>query len=162
MRISRDAWAIQLATYTAKRSTCRRRSVGCLLLNEKGHIIATGYNGTPMKFNHCVDSPQCPSAFAESGTSLDGCYAVHAEQNALLQCKDVWDIDTAYVTAAPCITCTKLLLNTSCNRIVFLEDYPTSGRVLWEGMGRTWEKFNDVLPREEESTYGRIETTNIQ
>jgi hypothetical protein len=39
-----------------------------------------------------------------SGTGLDVCEAIHAEQNALLQCKDVEQIDTAYVTAMPCMT----------------------------------------------------------
>ena len=45
MRPTRDQWAIQLAQLTAERSTCCRRHVGCILLNERGHVLATGYNG---------------------------------------------------------------------------------------------------------------------
>jgi deoxycytidylate deaminase len=43
------------------------------------------------------------------------------------------------VTASPCVTCCKLLLNTSCERIVFAEVYPHSeAQRLWETAGRVW------------------------
>jgi dCMP deaminase len=79
-------------------------------------------------------------ASAASGQSLDACEAIHAEQNALLQCRDAWDIDTCYVSASPCVTCTKLLLNTSCRRIVFREVYPHSqAQELWSRRpGNVW------------------------
>lgn len=161
-RLTRDEWAMQLAQLTAQRSTCCRRAVGCVLLNEKGHVIATGYNGVAAGQPHCneenpeivvhtfspVSRPDlypnaCKGATAPSGQSLDACQAIHAEQNAMLQCKDVYEIHTAYVTASPCITCTKLLLNTSCQRIVFVEEYPHGeARTLWESAGREWLKIN--------------------
>lgn len=88
----------------------------------------------PKNFPHA-----CPGAFSESGTNLDGCEAIHAEQNALLQCKDVREIHTCYCTASPCVTCTKLLLNTGCMRIVFLEEYPhPAAGELWTRAGREW------------------------
>src|SRR3990167_8057918 len=81
-------------------------------------------------------------AQAPSGTNLDGCQAIHAEQNALLQCRDMYAIHTAYVTASPCMTCCKLLLNTSCQRIVYVEEYPHSAaKDLWTGAGRSWEQL---------------------
>ena len=49
--------------------------------------------------------------------------ATHAEQNALLQCHDVMDIDTIYITCSPCMTCAKLIANTSCKKIVYSEEY---------------------------------------
>ena len=37
----------------------------------------------------------------------------------------------------PCMTCTKLLLNTSCKRIVYIEDYPhQEAKELWTRNGR--------------------------
>lgn len=165
-RISRDEWAVQLAVATSQRSTCMRRAVGCVLLNKRGHLLSTGVNGVASGLPHCneivvqpVDvstlddkSPefwnrdtyphQCPGAQSPSGTNLDGCEAIHAEQNALLQCKDVYEIETCYVTTSPCMTCTKLLLNTTCKRIVFTSEYPhTEARALWEKAGRIWQKF---------------------
>lgn len=60
----------------------------------------------------------------------------------MLQCKDVYSIHTCYVTASPCMTCIKLLLNTSCERIVFVEEYPHSAaKELWISAGRAWEQL---------------------
>lgn len=141
-----------LAVVTAQRATCLRRSVGCVLLNERGHVIATGYNGVAAGQPHCnkhdMFAPEgmpfaCPGAHLPSGTGLDGCHAVHAEQNALLQCRDVYSIQTAYVTASPCMTCTKLLLNTSCKQIIFIDEYPhAEAKQLWESSGREWSKLD--------------------
>jgi dCMP deaminase len=169
MRPTKDQWALQLAKVTAQRATCCRRQVGAVLLNERGHVLATGYNGVAAGQPHCnevkligedwedlgdgVSRPRnmvesfpnaCPGAQSPSGTNLDGCQAIHAEQNALLQCRDVYAIHTCYVTASPCMTCTKLLLNTTCERIVFIEEYPhTEARDLWVSAGRIWEQLRD-------------------
>lgn len=140
MRISRDDWALELARLTAQRSTCLRRAVGCILLNARGHVLATGYNGAASGLPHC-DGGVCKRFGAVSGSNLDDCVAIHAEQNALLQCKDIFDINTCYVTHSPCVTCTKLLLNTSCERIVFVDEYPhPQAKELWTNAGRSWEQ----------------------
>lgn len=158
MRLSRDEWALKLALLTAQRTTCCRRAVGCVLLNARGHVLSTGYNGVAAGLPHCnhveneilhdglagvpVFPHACSGAKAPSGTNLDGCQAIHAEQNALLQCRDMYAIHTAYVTASPCMTCCKLLLNTSCQRIVYVEEYPHSAaKDLWTGAGRAWEQL---------------------
>ncbi|CAB4142476.1 ComEB Deoxycytidylate deaminase [uncultured Caudovirales phage] len=165
IRPTRDQWAMELAITTSRRSTCCRRNVGCVLLNDRGHVIATGYNGVAAGLPHCnervLEDPidvgllqagmvgrkvtypfACDGAVSPSGTDLDACHAIHAEQNALLQCKDVYSIDTAYVTASPCIACTKLLLNTSCRRIIYRDEYPhPTARRLWTSSGRDWEQL---------------------
>lgn len=149
MRPSRDQWAMEMAKVTAKRSTCLRRQVGCVLLDFKGHVLSTGYNGVASGMPHCnheamapvqeqtVYYPNaCSGATSPSGTNLDGCQAIHAEQNALLQCRNVYAIDTCYTTCSPCMTCIKLLMNTSCKRIVFAEEYPHSEALeLWKKAG---------------------------
>jgi dCMP deaminase len=130
---------MDLALVTAGRATCLRRQCGCVLLNYKGHVLATGYNGVAAGQAHCNDGNPCAGASAPSGQSLDTCQAIHAEQNALLQCRDVYTIWTAYVTASPCITCCKLLLNTSCERIVFIDNYPhPEAKAMWLSAGREW------------------------
>lgn len=121
-----------MAHLVATRGTCARRRVGCVLVDEHNHVLATGYNGVPKGMAHCRDGQPCAGATAESGDSLDLCEATHAEQNALLQCKDAMAIHTAYTTTAPCVTCVKLLLNTGCKRIVFTQDYPHArAREMW-------------------------------
>lgn len=169
MRPSKDQWAIELAQVTAKRATCLRRQVGCVLVNKRGHVLATGYNGVAAGQQHCnqvkligadykqfgkdpaVQKPKrmveslpyaCSGARMMSGTHLDECQAIHAEQNSLLQCRDVYTIHTCYVTTSPCITCAKLLLNTSCEKIVFTEEYShKAAEELWVRAGRAWQKF---------------------
>ena len=148
MRIAKDAWAMELARVTARRSTCLRRAVGCVLLNARGHVLATGYNGVAAGLPHCnelgtIESSYphaCPGATAASGTQLDACLAIHAEQNALLQCRDVYEIDACVVTVSPCVTCTKLLMNTSCRRIIYADEYAHNAEAenLWRRAGREW------------------------
>lgn len=161
-RLSREAWAMEVARVTAKRATCLRRAVGCVLLDSDGFILSTGYNGVAAGQPHCNKATglgigpggaggqttyrhSCPGAFAASGTNLDGCHAIHAEQNALLRCADVRRIHLAFVTASPCMTCVKLLMNTGCRIIVFDEEYPhTEAQALWQSMGRLWVSFEDL------------------
>lgn len=140
MRPEKDAYFLRMADLVATRATCLRRSVGCVLTNERGHVLATGYNGVAAGQPHCNTRCDgkfphaCEGATAKSGTSLDTCQAIHAEQNALLQCGDVFRIHTCYCTTLPCVVCTKLLLNTSCARIVYIDEYPHSEAVrkLWK------------------------------
>jgi dCMP deaminase len=155
MRPTKISWAVQLAQVCAQRSTCCRRQVGCVLLNDRFQVLSTGYNGVTAGLPHCNDvdpdtavetfSPTahypnaCRGASAPSGQMLDACEAIHAEQNALLQCRNVYEIHTCVVTASPCITCVKLLLNTSCDQIIFVDEYPhKEARGLWLKSGRAW------------------------
>tara|TARA_R110000824_G_scaffold167908_1_gene344977 strand:+ start:353 stop:817 length:465 start_codon:yes stop_codon:yes gene_type:complete len=115
-RIDLDRYFLQMASLVAKRATCRRRKVGCVLVDSENHVMATGYNGVPTQFPHCLDSP-CEGASDPSGEGLDKCLAVHAEQNALLQLRSN-DILTAYLTTTPCVTCAKIIANSSIKRIV--------------------------------------------
>lgn len=163
-RPTRDEWAVAIVRETAKRATCLRRQVGCILVDKDGHILSTGYNGVAagrphcnefiisensnklvIKARHCGLTSQnypnaCRGAVAKSGTNLDACEAIHAEQNALLRCRDIREIHTAYISCSPCMTCAKLLSNTSCKRIVFGELYPNSEAVekFWLGGGGKW------------------------
>ena len=120
-RLDVDSYFLQMAQLVAQRSTCRRRSVGCVLVDSNNHVVATGYNGVPTHFPHCLDYP-CVGADSPSGTNLEQCLAVHAEQNALLQLRSN-DRLTAYLTVSPCITCAKMIANSKITRIVAQESY---------------------------------------
>lgn len=143
-RMHNDEIFMSQAIIAGAGSTCFRRMVGCVLTNHLNHIIGVGRNGVPRGVRHCIDH-KCPGADLPSGSGLDACLASHAEMNALVQCHDVEDIRTCYCTASPCMQCIKSLLNTGCERIVFLEEYPhNESKVLWlgaQGKRRTWEHF---------------------
>lgn len=154
MRPTKDAYFVAMARLVATRATCVRRAVGCVLVNHRGHVLATGYNGREAGAAHCNHHDPlhetgypfaCEGAFAGSGVALDACEAVHAEQNALLQCRDPWAIETCYTTTMPCATCAKLLLNTSCARVVYVEPYPAHAALvarLWASRALT--QFHDA------------------
>lgn len=161
MRPSRDETWLNVAREIARRSTCLRRAVGCVLVDARGHVLSTGHNGVAAGRPHCNEGVRhydgrdevtgewlwkypnaCAGAAAPSGARLDDCEAVHAEANALLQCRDPFEIDVCYVTVSPCVPCAKLLLNTSCARVVFLEEYAggAAARELFaKDGGRRWE-----------------------
>ena len=114
---------LDIAHVIAKRSTCRRRAVGCVLVDEMNRILSVGHNGVPPGVQHCTDEP-CPGADAPSGHGLDLCEASHAEANALLFCGDTSKIHKVFCTVSPCLACVKLLLMTPAQCIVFEEEYP--------------------------------------
>ena len=122
MRLDIDEYFLNMARLTALRSTCVRRQVGCILVDTDNHVVATGYNGVPKNFIHCLDKP-CKGADAQSGTRLNECKAVHAEMNALLQLQST-DILTAYITVTPCFDCSKVLANSNVKRIISPVWYP--------------------------------------
>ena len=121
-RLDIDEYFLQISALVGERSTCIRRKVGCVLVDTRKHIVATGYNGVPYGFPHCLDRP-CEGAFAPSGVDLDKCLAVHAEVNAFLQLTSE-DKLTAYLPATPCFSCAKMICNSNVVRIVAKEWYP--------------------------------------
>lgn len=156
-RPSIDEWGLHLAEVVATRGTCIRRQVGCALLNSRGRLLSVGYNGPAADRPHCAEEifqsdsfgnplksefpNACKGAYLPSGEGLDTCQAIHAEANALLQCAAVDKIATAYVTVAPCVNCVKMLMNTSCRRIVFGQPYAAKhaeAEVWWRDAGREW------------------------
>ncbi len=69
-------------------SSCyqENRHIGAIIVKNK-RVIATGYNGAPQGIKSCVDKKEClrKKMNIESGTRHEFCYAVHAEQNAIIQ-----------------------------------------------------------------------------
>ena len=137
-----DEYFMQITKVVATRGSCVRRKVGAVIVDSRNVFLESGYNGKAAGIINCLDSP-CEGAYAPSGTSLEKCEAIHAEAQCLIRCSDVMRIHTLYVSCSPCISCVKMLMQTSCMRIVFAEDYPHSdSKKLWlqSKEGRTWEK----------------------
>lgn len=127
-RISWDDTFMEIAEIVAKRSTCLRRQVGAVLVQDN-HIIATGYNGSPKGVSHCEELGGClrEKLNVPSGQRAELCRAVHAEENSVIQCatKNTSTVGaTIYVTASPCSMCMKTLINAGIKRIVAKEKYP--------------------------------------
>ena len=110
-----DQRYLEMAEIWARNSYCKRRQVGAILVKDR-MIISDGYNGTPSGFeNVCED---------ENGATKP--YVLHAEANAITKvAKSANNCDgsTLYITAAPCIECSKLIIQAGIRRVVYAEDY---------------------------------------
>lgn len=106
-----DLRYLRMARIWAKNSYCKRRQVGALVVKDK-MIISDGYNGTPSGFeNICEDE-----------NNLTKPYVLHAEANAitkLARSSNNSDRATLYVTAAPCLECSKLIIQAGIKRVVY-------------------------------------------
>ncbi|MCL6637362.1 MAG: ComE operon protein 2 [Alicyclobacillus sp.] len=117
-RMSWEAFFATQSRVMALRSTCPRLAVGCVIVRDK-RMIASGYNGSLRGDVHCSDV---------GCRIVDGhCVrAIHAEQNALLQCAR-FGISTEgadlYVTHLPCLQCTKSIIQAGIQRVYFEEVY---------------------------------------
>ena len=110
-----DRSYLRMAEIWAENSYCRRRKVGALIVKDN-MIISDGYNGTPSGFeNICED---------ENGVTKP--YVLHAEANAITKVAksgNSSDGATLYVTAAPCIECSKLIIQAGIRRVVYAREY---------------------------------------
>ncbi len=118
MRKSWDEYFMDIARQVKERSTCPRLRVGAVIVKGK-RIKGTGYNGSPPHFPHC-DDVGC--------LMIDGhCKrTIHAEVNALMECSPEERAGaTIYITAQPCMECTKLIIASGIERVVYANPYPT-------------------------------------
>lgn len=107
---------MEMAFLVAERSPCLRKQVGCILIDKNFHVLATGYNGPPRDWPHCKT---CKRKGKDPAIDYLACNAVHAEQNAVIQCYDTSKIDACFVTHFPCPACSRLLHNTKCRKIFY-------------------------------------------
>lgn len=109
-----DSRYMRMARIWAENSYCVRRKVGALIVKDK-MIISDGYNGTPSGFENVCE---------EDGVTKS--YVLHAEANAITKvAKSANNCDgaTLYITAAPCIECSKLIIQAGIRRVVYADAY---------------------------------------
>ena len=141
-----DLRYLRMARIWAENSYCKRRQVGALVVKDK-MIISDGYNGTPSGFeNVCEDN------------NVTKPYVLHAEANAitkLARSSNNSEGSTLYVTASPCIECSKLIIQSGIKRVVYAEKYRlTDGIDLLKRAGVKVEYMNpdEMGSSSEEST----------
>ena len=110
-----DKRYLRMARIWAENSYCTRRKVGALIVKDK-MIISDGYNGTPSGFENVCE--------LDNGTTKP--YVLHAEANAITKIAKSGnnsDGATLYVTASPCLECSKLIIQSGIRRVVYSETY---------------------------------------
>ena len=114
MKIYDDKY-LRMAAIWAENSYCKRRKVGALIVKDR-MIISDGFNGTPSGFeNVCED---------ENGVTKP--YVLHAEANAISKVAKSGNSAegaTLYITASPCMECSKLIIQAGIKRVVYTDEY---------------------------------------
>ncbi len=128
-----DKWDkrfMDLTETIAKWSSCFKadRSVGAVIVRNK-RILTTGYNGAPSGIKSCKEKGEClrQNLGIQSGTRHELCYAIHAEQNAIIQAAKMGvciEGATLYCTHQPCVICSKMIVNAGITRVVYARPYP--------------------------------------
>ena len=118
-----DTYFMNITIEIAKRSTCLRHQIGAVIV-KNNIIVSSGFNGAPRGLPHCIETSCIRNKLSIlSGTQLELCEGVHAEQNALLQAgKDALGA-TLYINAWPCKPCAKLIINAQIKRVVVTNSY---------------------------------------
>ena len=107
---------MRMAEELAKRSTCARLQVGTVITDgQLENVVAIGYNGNVRGFpNQCDDDT--PGA----------CGCIHSEQNALVKAPGQLRSKVAFVTASPCVSCAKLMIQANVAFVFYRECYRDS------------------------------------
>ncbi len=146
-----DKWDdrfMDIANTVAKWSSCyqENRQVGAVIARDK-RILTTGYNGAGSGIKNCKDRGECmrKKLNIESGTRQELCFAVHAEQNAIIQAARMGisvENATLYCTHQPCVICAKMIINSGITRVVYSQGYPDEFSLqMFEEAGVKLEKY---------------------
>ena len=129
-RVSKIDTYLNCAEVFAHRSTCIKRKYGAVIVKDDV-VISTGYNGAPRGFENCCDIGTCPrmERNMHQGEGYGICRAVHAEENALLNCSrgqtmgaDLYLVgvnpeDNSIHEAKPCPLCARSIIQAGINNV---------------------------------------------
>ena len=121
-----DQYLLKMALIVSERATCRRHSVGAVLVKDK-MVLSTGYNGAAKGAKDCLELGCLRDEMGiKSGERHEICRAIHAEQNAIIQAssngislKD----SKMYCTHTPCNICAKMMANAGIKEVIVFHKY---------------------------------------
>lgn len=136
-----DKAYLRMATTWAELSHCKRKQVGALIVRD-GMIISDGYNGAPSGFDNCC----------ENEVGKTHWYVLHAEANAISKvAKSTHNCEgaTLYLTLSPCKDCSKLVVQSGIDRVVYVKEYKDrSGLDFLKQAGVTLEQIENPFDGE--------------
>ena len=128
-----DKWDkrfMEMADLVSTWASCYQpnRKIGAVIVKNK-RVMTTGYNGAPAGIKTCRERGEClrRKLNIPSGQRQELCYAVHAEQNAIIQAAKLGisiDGATLYCTHQPCVLCAKMIINADIKEVVYQNPYP--------------------------------------
>ena len=131
LRPSWDEYFMEVVRAVAKRSTCDRGRMGCVIARDQ-QVLVTGYSGSPKGFPHCDEvGHQLKTTIHEDGSQTVHCVrTTHAEQNAIVQAAKLGVPiagGTVYSRMTPCAVCAKMIVNADIVRVVCEKRYHAGG-----------------------------------
>lgn len=121
MRPSIHESFIDICDVIARRSTCLKNKVGCVIVRD-GRIISQGVNGRLSKLPNCCDTRICDRKNIPSGTMYEIGLCNHAEQNAIFYAAKYGistNDTTIYVNSSICRMCMKSILAAGITNIYY-------------------------------------------
>ena len=135
-----DTYFLNIAKAVCMRSTCLRRNYGAVIVDSSKAIVSTGYNGSPVGDINCCDYGKCKreELHVPKGERYELCKAIHAEQNAIINCTKQRMIgSTIYIygknfdgtlaSGCPCLLCERMIKNGGIAEAVYL--LPKDGKI---------------------------------
>jgi len=119
--MTKHEYICRICDVVREKSSCVKRKVGAVAVNEDFEILATGFNESPRGFPHCDGGRTCGDPCTRT---------IHAEQNLIAQAakrgialKD----SMLYCTYTPCVTCARLLVNVEIWKVYARDDNQDGG-----------------------------------
>ena len=149
-RISKIDTYLNVAEAFAYRSTCIKRKYGAVIVKDD-MVVSTGYNGFPRGMTIAATLvPAQGFSWPAPGEGYGMCRAIHAEQNALLNCSreqtmgadlylaGVNPADNSVHRAKPCPVCARMIIQAGIRNVIMrvgeqADGYETvpSDRLVW-------------------------------
>lgn len=141
-----DSVYMQTASAHALLSKAVRAKVGAVLVTSHG-VTLTGYNGTATGRDNCCETLE-PQPFPHEPALVTKPEVIHAELNCILKAarEGVSCIDsTVYVTLAPCVQCSAMMVQAGVKRLVYKTPYrDVSGLSLLECSGVRVQQYSET------------------
>ena len=108
-----DEFWLDMVDLIATQSHCKKKQVGCVIVDKSKRLVSMGVNGTLAGMpNKCED---------DNGKTIHR-EVLHAEMNALANADKKIKGCTAYLNYAPCENCAKTLLQFGISKFVIRGD----------------------------------------
>lgn len=115
-RLSKDEYGCLMALSASTRSEGRTTHVGCIIADNDGRIIATGFNGY---------APGSNLDIAEPDNKKSRPYYIHAETNALALIEKGRG-HTLYCTHSPCASCAQNIAAHKIKQVIYIDLHESS------------------------------------
>ena len=170
-RPSWDEYFLNVAKAISMRSTCLRRKYGAVIVDATNTIVSSGYNGSPVGEENCSDHGECKreELHVPKGERYELCKAVHAEQNAIINCtKQCMIGSTIYIygenadgtlaSGAPCLLCKRMIKNAGIKTVVFKSKYGVIMHIQASQLNNYKEEDPNktIIPKDDSYTHTKV------